>query len=53
MIQEILHEAEALEYQECLPSKEAVMFLQGNKYQTGSDYSNDILGMSLEELTNK
>ena len=41
---------ERLDYQECLPAKEAVMFLAGDKYQTGSDYSEEQLNKTLQEI---
>ena len=46
----IAKELEALDYQEILPPKQAVMLMQGEQYVTGSDYYPDQLEMSLNDI---
>ena len=46
----ILAQAIGLEQLMTLPAKEAVMLADGTKYQTGSDYSEEILNTPVEDL---
>lgn len=48
--EQIFHKNEEIEYANILPAKEAIMFIQGIKYQTGSDYSEQYLNTSVGEL---
>jgi len=41
---------EQLRLSKCLPPLQAILFLTGHKYPTGSDYSEEILNSSLEDL---
>ena len=43
-------QAEKIEFALVLPAKESVMFLNGDHYETGSDYSKKELGTSVEDM---
>lgn len=43
LLKQITQETELISYIEILPSKEACMLKDGNKYLTGSDYSEEEL----------
>ena len=47
---DIARATEQLVYADTLPSKEAIMFLNGNHYETGSDYSEDYLSQDINEI---
>lgn len=46
----IFNQAQKLQFSMALPLKESIMFLEGTPYQTGSDYPDDFLSMSVGEI---
>lgn len=49
-MEDINHKAEALKLQENMPSREAIMFLEGKHYENGSDYTPDQLQKDIFNL---
>ena len=50
IVDDLVGQAQKLTYSDYLPNKEAIMFLQGTKYLTGSDYSDEQLNKSIDTL---
>jgi len=50
MINTIVKQAEQIEYANTLPPKEGCMLLDGDKYTTGSDYSESMLSTPIMDI---